>query len=150
MRVRLSASESAVYGGERPGGPKARQELRFNEAADRGGRTHLRQLNLAQCRHTVTKKGDCCDYVGAMKAKELMSFLQKYALDTPAQKPDAGKQESTEKVDTEAEDSEDPKDKAVPQVSCVPYRRPFPFFPSLQTKQRIWPICAAAESSASS
>ena len=56
---------------------------------------------------------------GAMKAKELASFLKRYALDSPAQDPDASKQESAGKPDAEAEDSEDPKDKAVPQVSCM-------------------------------
>lgn len=54
-----------------------------------------------------------------MKAKELASFLKKYALDRPAQDSDASKQEETEKPDAEAEDGEDPKDKAVPQVSCM-------------------------------
>ena len=46
---------------------------------------------------------------GAMKAKELASFLKKYALDSPAQDPDASKQESAGKPDAEAEDSEDPQ-----------------------------------------
>lgn len=54
-----------------------------------------------------------------MKAKELTSFLKKYALDSPAQEPDASKEDRAEKPDAEAEDSEDPKDKAVPQVSCA-------------------------------
>ena len=52
-----------------------------------------------------------------MKAKELTSFLRKYALDSPAQQPDGSKQESGEKPDTEAEESDDPKEKAVPQAS---------------------------------
>ena len=54
-----------------------------------------------------------------MKAKELTAFLKKYALDSPAQEPDASKQESAEKPDSDAEDSEDPKGKAVPQAGPV-------------------------------
>lgn len=54
---------------------------------------------------------------GAMKAKELSAFLKKYALEKPAEDPSASsKKGATDVPEVEAEDSEDAKGKAVPQV----------------------------------
>lgn len=64
-------------------------------------------------------RGQCCVVAGAMKAKELTAFLKKYALDSPAQEPDASNQESAEKPESDAEESEDPKGKAVPQAGPI-------------------------------
>ncbi len=75
------------------------------------------QQQIAKISGYAMGQGECCCTAGAMKAKELTSFLKRYALDSPAQQPDASKQESGQKPDTEAEDSDDSKEKAVPQVS---------------------------------
>ena len=52
-----------------------------------------------------------------MKAKELSAFLRKYALEKPTEDPSASsKRGATDVPEAEAEDSEDAKGKAVPQV----------------------------------
>lgn len=56
---------------------------------------------------------------GSMKIKELRAFLKKYALDSPVKEPTASKKSDPAAPEVEAEDSEDAKEKAVPQVSLT-------------------------------